>query len=219
MIKELKFNTSKTARYYTLGTFNGDTTDIWFVFHGYGQLAKEFLSEFEVISDRSNLIIAIEALNRFYYRGFSGKVGASWMTKEARDDDIADNLIFINSVFERIISEKDRSRLKIHVLGFSQGTHTAVRWLASKRIPVVNLILWSGAFPHDINYADNSEYWSNIRTKIVLGSDDKMINQEMLRSELDFLKGKNLDIELINFHGGHHLEKELLYKLNKTLNN
>ena len=217
MIKEYNMNVSKTARYYTLGSMNSDTKNIWFVFHGYGQLAKDFLKEFEVISDNNNFIVSIEALSRFYFRGFSGKVGSSWMTKEAREDDINDNILFINSIYEKIIEKKDASQFNIHILGFSQGTHTAVRWLNSKRIPIRDLILWSGAFPHDINYAEGFEYWSKIKTKIVLGTQDKMVDQEMVRNEIKFFEDKNLDVELINFPGGHHLDGSLLSRLNKAI--
>jgi predicted esterase len=219
MIKEFKISTSKTARYYSLGILSRDTKNIWFVFHGYGQLAKDFLSEFEVISDKRNLFVAVEALNRFYFKGFSGKVGASWMTKEARNDEIEDYIVLISSIFKKIIGEIDRTQLKINVLGFSQGTHTAVRWINSSKIPVENLILWSGAFPHDVDYAESSDYWSNVKTKIVLGSKDKMIDQETFIKELEFLKINNLDIELINFHGGHQIDGKLLIQLNKKLNN
>ena len=219
MIKEFKVNTSKTARYFSLGILNRNTKYIWFVFHGYGQLAKGFLREFEVISNKSNFIVAIEALNRFYFRGYTGKVGASWMTKESRDDDIIDNINLINSIYEKIMIEGNKFKVNINVLGFSQGTHTAVRWLDASSIPVESLILWSGAFPHDVDYAENSEYWSNVKTKIVLGNKDKMIDKEMLRRELEFLKIKNLDVELINFQGGHQIDGELLIKLNKILNN
>lgn len=219
MIREFKVSTSKTARYYTLGLLGINTKEIWFVFHGYGQLAKDFLTEFKVISDEQNLIVALEALNKFYFRGLTGKVGASWMTKEARDDEITDYIEFINSIYDKIVGYIDRPQLKINVLGFSQGTHTAVRWLHSSNIPVDNLILWSGAFPQDINYIEKYEYWSKVRTKIVLGIKDKMIENEMLARELESLKVKNLDVELINFHGGHHLDGELLSQLIKTLNN
>lgn len=42
--QEISFKFS--ARYYTLGELTANTKSIWFVIHGYGQLAKYFLPKF-----------------------------------------------------------------------------------------------------------------------------------------------------------------------------
>ena len=57
---------SRTARYFTLGELNEQTKNVWFVCHGYGQLAEYFIRNFEAINDGENLIVAPEALSRFY---------------------------------------------------------------------------------------------------------------------------------------------------------
>jgi len=91
----------RTARYLTLGP--GDAADVWIVIHGYGQLAGRFLRRFEPIDDGTRHIVAPEALSRFYVgneagrHGQSSKVGATWMTREAREDEITD---YVNSMWE-----------------------------------------------------------------------------------------------------------------------
>ena len=40
-------------------------------------------------------IIAPQGLHKFYLEGTSGRVGASWMTKENREDDIKNYLVYL----------------------------------------------------------------------------------------------------------------------------
>jgi len=216
MISENVLITKKTGRYYSLGEGNIYTKNIWFVFHGYGQLAKEFIKEFEVLKNDGTLIVAPEALNKFYFRGFNGKIGASWMTKENRENEIKDYIDFISQVFHETTNKIDLSSITINVLGFSQGTHTAVRWLSKTKIQVDNLILWSGSFPRDCNY-DNFEYWSKIKSKIVVGKKDRMIDEEKSKSEVDYFDHQGLEIKIIKFDGGHEIKKDLLKKISTSI--
>jgi hypothetical protein len=77
------------ARYSRLGEINDDTEQVWFVIHGYGQLAHYFIRKFALLENKNTCIIAPEGLSRFYVNelkegGFrnSDRVGATWMTKE-----------------------------------------------------------------------------------------------------------------------------------------
>lgn len=89
MIQKNNITVNRTADYYTLGDLSNANT-IWFVLHGYGYLAKYFIKKFEPILSSSVAIVAPEALSRFYSNGvgYDGRVGASWMTKESREDEI-----------------------------------------------------------------------------------------------------------------------------------
>ena len=77
---------AKTARYYSLGEPGPATRQLWFVCHGYGQLAGRFLRHFEPLDDGSRVIVAPEGLSRFYLSESPAerRVGASWMTREDR---------------------------------------------------------------------------------------------------------------------------------------
>ena len=74
----------KTATYYSSGNIKTAKT-IWFVLHGYGMLAEYFIKKFDSIVNNDNCVIAPEGLSKFYTKGFYGRVGASWMTKENRE--------------------------------------------------------------------------------------------------------------------------------------
>ena len=47
--------------------------EVWFVLHGFGQLSPYFIRHFGVLADGTRLIVAPEALNRFYLERTSWK--------------------------------------------------------------------------------------------------------------------------------------------------
>lgn len=205
MITEKYIKTKKTGRYYSLISNKNKVETLWFVFHGYGQLAKDFILELESIADEKTAIVAPEALNKFYFRGFAGKIAASWMTSEDRENEIEDYVAFIDQIFQEVTTGLHNQNIKINVLGFSQGTHTAVRWICRNKPKVFSLLLWGGSFPRDCNYEVNIDYWNSIKSKIILGTKDKLINAEQISDEQKFLNNQNIDVELIKFNGGHEI--------------
>ncbi len=87
---------SKKARYWTLG--NPNSEKIIYVLHGYGQLAEYFIKNFEPLVELGFYVVAPEGTQRFYLNGTSGRVGASWMTKELREIDIEENNNYLASL-------------------------------------------------------------------------------------------------------------------------
>ncbi len=217
MISEKKIKTEKTARYFQLGSLSNKTKNIWFVFHGYGQLAGEFILNFSKLANDETLIVAPEALNKFYLRGFTGKIGATWMTTECRLNEIDDYVNMINNVYNQISNFVDYETVTFNVFGFSQGSHTAVRWLNKTKIRTCNLLLWSGTFPHDCNYIENSEYWLKVNTKIFFGNSDRLISEEHFNNELKFIKEQEVRFELLRFEGGHKIDIDKLLSIINTL--
>ena len=133
------FAARRTARYYTLDPA-GVAHQVWFVMHGYGQLAGAFIRHFQAVRDGHGLVVAPEALSRLYLPGHQ-RVGASWMTKEDRLTEIDDYLAYLDALYDRIFESVDRSRVTVHVLGFSQGAATASRWATLGRAHTDRLIL------------------------------------------------------------------------------
>src|SRR6188768_3030159 len=73
-------------------------------FHGYAQTAGDMMAELNRIPGASDWTrISIQALNRFYIRGDS-QVVASWMTREDREQAIADNVAYVDSVIAHVPS-------------------------------------------------------------------------------------------------------------------
>ena len=212
-----KITISKTAQYFTLGEATKDVEQVWIVCHGYGQLANYFIKKFEILNNGKNLIVAPEALHRFYTTGFSGRVGASWMTKEERLDDINDYVNFIDAVYNEVIAQLKNKNVKINVLGFSQSTATVCRWLAQKNKRVDNLILWAGFFPHDIDFKTTSEIFNNINIQIMVGKQDEFITESEINKQINFLKENNIQFELTLFEGKHEIPEKILSKIAQEL--
>ena len=82
---------SRAARYHTLGEGSAATQQVWFACHGYAQLAARFLEKLRVLDDARRYLVAPEGLSRFYLteRPAERRVGASWMTREDRLNEIA----------------------------------------------------------------------------------------------------------------------------------
>ena len=209
---EHSFKTTKTARFYTLGELTDSTTEIVFVFHGYAQLAKDFIQNFESVLNYSRFIIAPEGLNKFYFKGFSGKIGASWMTKEDRENEINDYLNFCDNIYNHFAGRLN-SPIKIKLFGFSQGGATASRWFVQSGLQNAELILWGSSIPQDISYEKlRSKLLHPV--KIIIGDNDEFITEERLKGELKKLDDNRINYELLKYPGKHNVQPGLLKKLN-----
>lgn len=201
---------SRTARFFTLGTISPDLREVWFVCHGYGQLAGYFLRHFSVIAHPARLIVAPEALSRFYLDGMSGRVGASWMTREDREREIADYLGYLNRLYDQIFQQVERSGVRCTVLGFSQGTATVCRWLTGAHIRAERLILWAGLTPPDLNFQRLKTAFPTLEWLFVIGERDEYARPEHVRQQRSALEAQNIPYHFLTFPGGHHLAGDLL---------
>ncbi len=207
----------KTARFFTLGELTDKTLAVWFVLHGYGQLAEFFIKKFECIAGENNFIVAPEALNKFYLKGFSGRVGATWMTKEERLKEIKDYALYLDKVYFQIINNQKYENIKINLLGFSQGAHTAVRWAIYGKPKINNLILWSGSFPAEPEIENHLPLFNGMNVFILSGSNDEFIDEKSVQIETERLNKLGLKFHSLRFDGGHEIKKETLQQLNGML--
>ncbi|NUP96773.1 MAG: hypothetical protein HUU28_11480 [Planctomycetaceae bacterium] len=76
--------------------------ETWILVHGYAQVAADMLAECKPLESRERLLVVPEALSRFYRRGSSGPIGASWMTRELREDEIADYVEYLDEVARQL---------------------------------------------------------------------------------------------------------------------
>jgi predicted esterase len=205
----------KTGRYFILGEPSEKIEQVWFVCHGYAQLANYFIQNFKSLDDGKNLIIAPEGLHRFYWKEFSGRVAASWMTREDRENDIADNANYLDLVYSEVLSQFKGRKIKINVLGFSQGTATVCRWIANKKAHADNLVIWAGSFPADLNFEKDNLVFNSMNNFIVVGDADEFIDEEEVKKQEQFLKDKGIEYELIRFKGKHEIDQSVLLQLQK----
>jgi predicted esterase len=172
--------------------------------HGYGQLARFFGRHFSPIPSKVVLVLP-EGLHRFYLNGSSGRVGASWMTKEAREWDIKDNHNYIKCLVEQVKLKRFNRRI---LVGFSQGGATAARYFFNTSNDFTELVLWGCVFPPDI---DPSFTWTNAgNCKFFIGTEDPFFQDEQKENALSFYA--NQGFEVIQYKGGHAVNSVELWK-------
>jgi predicted esterase len=204
------FPVPRTARYFTLGSSGTHLRQVWFVYHGYGELAQEFLEHFELLDDGQRLVIAPEGLSRFYTDHDGGTVGASWMTREDRLAEIADYVSYLDSLYTHVFKRVDRASVTVYVLGFSQGAHTATRWISHGNAIADRLILWGQTLPTDL---DLEVAWAKLedsRLTLVVGTRDELVPAAKVEESEERLLEHEIPYETIKYNGGHRLDKRVL---------
>ena len=208
---------SKKARYFQLGKISEQTKTIWFVFHGYGMLSQYFIKKFKSLKNNQTVIISPEALSRFYIGENYDRVGASWITKEDKINDIDDNNNYLNSLFQSTTKNINLNSINIHVLGFSQGGATACRWILNSSIKINSLALWGADIPIDCLSENNRGKWNQFKTTLIVGKRDEFISDENKKEFTKILNAYNLDYELIEYNGTHKIIEEVLIDYIQTL--
>jgi predicted esterase len=212
-MEEHQINVTRTARYYTLGDIESEPSEVWFVLHGHMYLARHFIRYFRVLEGPKRLIVAPEGLSRSYANHEERRVGASWMTKEDRLNEIEDYVNYLNVLYRHVFTSIDRSSAKVHLLGFSQGAATACRWVALGETTIDRLTIWAGLVPPDLDLEVDGDKLRDAKLTIVLGDkDERMDAAEALDQERRLLDLGILH-DFIRFDGGHVLEDELLLRI------
>ena len=186
---------------YSLRPALVDTKTLVYVLHGYGQLARYFLRKLEAVLP--------EGMHRFYLQGNSGRVGASWMTKEARESDILENTLALDRLHQQLMT--DFQPEKILVIGFSQGGATATRWIANGAIRPDGFVSWASVFPPDITSITGEELNNDMKKWFVLGTEDPYFDVNSAESACSEYREKQF--EVLRFDGQHDLNETLIEQL------
>lgn len=217
MLHEHHLTVERTARYVTIEPGEGGAREVWFVCHGYSQLAARFLRQFEVLDDGSRLLVAPEALSRFYLHeepqlSSAGRTGASWMTREDRLSEIADYVAYLDALARHVFRRVERAGATFRVLGFSQGAATAVRWAAQGTTRVDQLILWGGYLPPELDFAAAPSL-GRLPVLLVWGEKDKYYDRARVAADEARLVRSRVQCRVVTHGGGHHLSREVLLRL------
>lgn len=210
-MRQKSVNFGFEARYFQSTEITADTKELIFVIHGYGQQAKYFIRKFGALENDKTCIIAPEGLSRFYLEGFSGRVGATWMTKEERLTDIKNYINYLSSVYEQLTS--GREDLKTSIIGFSQGAATASRWAAMSQIPFDKLILWAGIFPPDMDFEKASHQFFGKKIYYVYGTEDPFLTNERMDEMKELSRKLEVTPAIISFKGGHDISEPPLKQI------
>ena len=194
----------RTARVATLGPLDADAW--WVGLHGYGQLAADVVEPLKPVVTSERCVVVPEALSRFYVDGLERheEVGASWMTREDRANEIADYVGYLDVTVRRLCPEgHDPS---VHVLGFSQGAATASRWALLGDTALDRLVLWGGAPAHDLDLETHADALRAMDLTLVMGTDDPYVTDERRAAVRRQLARHDIPVTVHTFEGGHRLD-------------
>lgn len=211
-IKQIHYKTTKTARIFEAGPEHNDIRNIWIGLHGYGQLPQFFIKKLMPLIDENTRIYCPEGLSKYYLDGTSGRIGASWMTREDRLTEIDDYTNYLQQFADFLLNQYDQPDL--FVLGFSQGGATAIRWLTKTKPSIQGLVLWSALFPEDIAYSKCGDYFKTFPIVHAYGNSDPYYsgNEIEIPGQPDCIKHL--------FVGGHTIPAdELIHVRNKLITN
>ena len=208
-VSEHYVTVERTARFVTMGS-TAQPAEVWFVCHGYGELAATFVQGLSALDSGTRLLVAPEALSRFYLDGPHQSVGASWMTREDLENEMRDYLKYLDAVKTEVLSRIDGASAPVTVLGFSQGAATAARWACRGTVEAARLIIWGESLPPELEDEAALRRLRAIQLTIVGGTRDEFFTasrREELRERLNRL---GVPFEEKRFEGGHRLDDATL---------
>jgi predicted esterase len=204
--------TTKTARYYSLGSFQR-VNELWICLHGYAHRAESFIENFSPITTDDRLIIAPEGLSRFYTRGFGGTVGVSWMTREDRENEIKDYVVYLEKLYKEVLAKCSSKPNRIVLFGFSQGVPAILRTIAETGIQGDEIVMWSGDVPRDLNFEAFTLSTTNTRNWLLYSQTDPLVKQEIYLETETLLKSHSIAYQVLHFEGGHEIPEAALKEL------
>ena len=168
-------------------------------FHGYGENAEQHFRELRRIPGADGwLLVSVQALNRFYDRKTQTVVG-NWMTSQDREQMIADNVAYVDSVVARVLREHATTSVLVYA-GFSQGVAMAYRAAIRGRHPASGIIVLAGDVPPELR-TDASGRWPPVL--LARGVDDPYYTQDTMNEDLNLLEKNGVPVESLAFDGTH----------------
>ena len=214
---ERHLRVTRTARYFVVGELSAATTEVWIALHGYAQLAEPFARALDPLRGEGRVVVAPEALSRFYLDEPAKRhrpdspVGAGWMTREDRANEIADYVGYLDGVALAIRREAPHAALS--VLGFSQGVATACRWVALGATRVSRLVLWGGAIAADLPKNESDGVFHGATVVLVAGRKDAIVPVKFMEKERATLSQLGVAAAMMEHDGGHSLNSDALRRL------
>ena len=219
---------TRTARVWSLGDPHPrHRSSLWVVCHGYRQLAGRFIGRFTGVAETGKTVVAPEGLSRFYLdpgggaHGPEARIGATWMTREDREAEIHDYVRYLDAVVDRWTgraADADDWTGRPEqggptVLGFSQGCHTACRWVALGRTRPARLVLWGALLPVDPPLSDYAMRLAAAEVVLVRGMDDPWAKDTAFRGCADRLGAAGVSTRVLTYDGGHRVDPGLVAEL------
>jgi predicted esterase len=246
-IEERFVEVTRTARYYTLGTPGPTLRAAWLACHGYGQLAGPFVQSFQTIAGDDRLVVAPEALNRYYPgdvvgpHGPESAVAATWMTREDRLHEIDDYVRYLDRVYDDAITPAANPRTsEPATAGAREGDRYGRATAAPAERPcavvafgfsqgAATVARWAARTSRRVDHvvlwgaslppelAPSADLFRGARLVIALGNRDRFMTEERVQKEERRLRRGSLPFELFRYDGGHRIAAPALALLAASL--
>lgn len=203
----------RSARYALLGEPGPGVNEVLVVLHGYRQLAPRFIRRFRTVARAGRLVVAPEALNRFYLgdpagrHGPDSRVGGTWMTREDREAEIRDYVRYLDLLVDALLDRCDAAPApRVRGLGFSQGAHTLARWSVLGRTALTQVVFWGEIWPPDLPLERAREAWRQVRLVSVQGREDTHLGVDFVARQAQRARELGVEVEMCWHAGGHEID-------------
>jgi predicted esterase len=196
---ERSIQVSTHGRYLVEAAREDAAAPVFIGFHGYGEPAELQLQRMRGVPGSEQwIVVAVQGLHRFY-RGRSEDVVASWMTRQDREQMIADNRAFVGAVLAAVVREWSAAAPTVFA-GFSQGVATAFRAACSAGQEAGGVIACGGDIPPEIS--PEALRRAN-RVLVGRGSRDEWYTAEKLAADEARLHAAGVDARTVSLDAGH----------------
>jgi predicted esterase len=214
MVKTVSY--THTNSYEILNAVTPSTQHIWICLHGLGYLAKYFKRYFTVLDAGKHAVIVPQAPAKYYQDTEFKHVGASWLTRVDRDQEMINIKNYLHQVLH---NENIHGDPRIVLMGYSQGVSIATRFLIDYCQPIKAIILHSGSIPEELDENHASDF-QNLSERIIhiSGTRDEYVTTEIIEREnkkIEMLFGTKCELHRPDIK--HEVDVQLLLEISKTL--
>jgi predicted esterase len=132
------------------------------------------------------------------------------MTREDRETEIGDYIAYLERLAVHVRHPLTGAAPRIVVVGFSQGTATVCRWLATSEVRADHLVLWSGGIPPEIDLALWADRLHGAAITLVVGESDTMVPPEAVAAEAERLSAAGVAFDIVRHPGAHAIDSAAL---------
>lgn len=172
-------------------------------FHGYLQDAADFLADFGAVPGAEAwAVVAVDALHAFYPRNSgSGRVVRGWMTRDLREEAIADNVAYVRGVLDAC-RRRFGWRLPVVAVGFSQGASMAWRAALLAGHEVAGVAALGGDIPPELARLPAASPFPR-RALLARGESDEWYSAARLAADGELLATRAVELHTLVGPGGH----------------
>lgn len=165
-------------------------------FHGYTENAEIQMARLEAVAGDENwTLVSAQGLHRFY-RGKTPEISASWMTRQDRDDMIADNIEYADRIVDAVV----KPPAKFVTLGFSQGVAMAFRAAVHGRVRADAVVAVGGDIPPELLADPGIQFPSLLLAR---GETDDWYTASKLDDDVKALRARGITPAMSVYPGGH----------------